>query len=167
MIDRRRFLPLAVLPLLQPLRALALERPVGPVVLTIGGRVRSTNLADRAAFDMAMIERLPQSSYSASTPWYVSPRKFTGPLLRDLLQAAGAQGETLRATALNDYRVDIPVSDAQRWDVVVARLLDDQPMSVRDKGPLLIIYPFHDHPELRTPLYFARCAWQLKTLEVM
>ena len=165
-MHRRRLIALTALPLLQPGRAEALEASTGRVLLAIGGQVRNTNRGTQALFDMPMLERLPQTSINARTPWYPSLRKFTGPLLRDLLQMVDAQGLNLRASALNDYRVDIPVADAQRWDVIVARLLDDQPMTVRDKGPLFIMYPFDTHPELRSPVYFTRCAWQLTSIEV-
>jgi hypothetical protein len=145
----------------------ALESPRGTVVLTISGRVARPNDGTRALFDMGMLERLPQASFTTKTPWYAQPRKFTGPLLRDVLAAAGAQGTTLRATALNDYRVDIPFEDAQQHDMLLARLLDDKPMPVRDKGPLFVIYPFDSKPELRNAVYYSRSAWQLKALEVL
>ena len=69
--------------------------------------------------------------------------------------------------ALNDYRVDLPFDDTQRHAVLLARLLDDKPMSVRDKGPLFIIYPFDAEPSLRTTVYFSRSAWQLRSIEVL
>jgi hypothetical protein len=144
----------------------ALERPAGRVVLTIEGRVRIPNHGAQADFDMAMLARMPQTSFTTRTPWYAKPRKFTGPLLRDLLAAAGAQGTTLRAIALNDYQVELPADDAMRFDVIVARLLDDAPMAVRDKGPLFMIYPFDAQPELRNPVHYSRSAWQLRTIEV-
>lgn len=165
-MHRRKLLPLAVLPLLATGSARALDAPEGPVVLSVTGRVRLTNRGVNADFDMAMLQRLPQLSFSTRTPWYSQPRKFTGPLLRDVLAAAGSHGSQLRAWALNDYRVDIPVDDVQRHDVLLARLLDDKPVPVRDKGPLLIIYPFDREPSLRTALYYSRCAWQLKSIEV-
>ncbi|HRH88533.1 MAG TPA: hypothetical protein PLO41_16935 [Rubrivivax sp.] len=146
--------------------ARALDRPAGPVVLTVFGRVREPNAGSAAQFDMAMLERLPQHSFVTRTPWYSLPHKFTGPLLRDVLAACGAMGSNLRARALNDYRVDLPFEDTQRFDVVLARLLDDKPMAVRDKGPLFIIYPFDSSAELRTTVYYSRSAWQLKTIEV-
>jgi hypothetical protein len=144
----------------------AVDRPRGPVVLTVQGRVRMPNQGDHRVFDMSMLEQMPQHEIVAKTPWYAQPRKFSGPLLRDVLAAAGAQGSQVRALALNDYRVDIPFDDALRHDVIVARLLDDKPMAVRDKGPLFIMYPFDHKPELRNAVYFSRCAWQLRTLEV-
>ena len=148
------------------LRARALEPPAGPAVLTVSGRLRSPNQGQQALFDMAMLERLPQHSLTERTPWYTQPRKFTGPLLRDVLAAVGGQGKQIRAVALNDYRVDIPIDDVQRHDVVLARLLDDKPMPVRDKGPLFIMYPFEMKPELRNALYFSRCVWQVKAIEL-
>ena len=144
----------------------ALDAVPGKVVLTISGHVAHANAGDRADFDMAMLERLPQHSFTTSTPWYPQPRTFTGPLLRDVLAAAGAQGAMLRAVALNDYKIDIPAADATAFDVIVARLLDGKPMAVRDKGPLFIVYPFDSRSDLRSERYYSRSAWQLRTLEV-
>lgn len=163
---RRGLLKFTALALLGSGRAHALDKPAGPVVLSVTGKVRSGNDGAAAHFDMAMLEKLPQTSFTTKTPWYAQPRKFTGPLLRDVLAAAGAAGTTLRAVALNDYWVDIPFEDAARHDVIVARLIDDKPMAVRDKGPLFVIYPFDADPKLRTPVYFSRSAWQLRTIDV-
>jgi hypothetical protein len=167
MPTRRRFSQLAASTFALPwIRATALERPSGPVVLVISGRVGLPNAGSRAEFDMGMLEQLPQSSFVTRTPWYSGPRKFTGPLLRDVLAACGAQGSNLRAVALNDYHVDLPFDDTARYDVVLARLLDDKPMPVREKGPLFIIYPFDSSAELRNTVYYSRSAWQLKMIEV-
>lgn len=147
--------------------AQALEPPTAVVVLTVGGRVRNTNDGRRAQFDMPMLEALPQHHVVTRTPWFAQARRFTGPLLRDVLAAAGAQGTMLRLVALNDYQVDMPYDDSQRHDVIVARLLDDKPMALRDKGPLFVIYPFDARPELRSAVYYSRSAWQLRTIEVL
>ncbi len=39
-------------------------------------------------------------------------------------------------------------------------------MSVREKGPLVIIYPFDDKPELRDAVHYSRAIWQLRSLEL-
>ena len=169
MLRRRPLLACAALALVQS-TAQALDDPKGSAVLTLSGRIRHTNRhtnrSGEAAFDMAMLAQLPQHWFNVRTPWYDRARKFSGPLLRDLLAAVGSVGPSLRAVALNDYRVNIPADDAQRFDVLLATQLDDQPMAVRDKGPLFIIYPFDSHAELRNPVYYSRCAWQLKAIEV-
>lgn len=146
--------------------AQALEAPTSEVLLTVSGRLRLPNQQGHALFDMPMLQRLPQTEIVTRTPWYATPRSFSGPLVRDVLAAAGARGEQVQAVALNDYRVDIPFDDLLRIDVVLALLLDGKPMQVRDKGPLFIMYPFDRRPELRTAVYFSRCAWQLVRLEV-
>jgi hypothetical protein len=147
--------------------ASALDKPAGTVVLTIGGRVRNPNDATRAHFDMAMLEGFAQHSFTTRTPWYAQARRFTGPLLRDVLASVGAQGTMLRLTALNDYTVDMPFDDAQRHDVIIARLIDGRPMAVRDKGPLFVVYPFDSRPALRSAVYYSRSAWQLRTIDVI
>lgn len=149
------------------LPAWALDAPRGPIQLTLTGRLRYLNAGAQAQFDMAMLASLPQQSFSARTPWFAQTRKFTGPLLRDVLAAAGAQGKLLRLSALNDYNAQMPVEDALRHDVLVARLLDDKPMAVRDKGPLFVIYPFDTLSELRSAIYFSRSVWQLRTIDVI
>lgn len=146
--------------------ARALDPPTGPVVLTIEGAVTQTNRGAQAQLDMAMLEKLPQHSFSTQTPWYPSAVTFTGPLLRDVLAAVGAKGTHITAVALNDYKTDIPVDDATRHDVIVARLMNGRPMRVREKGPLFIVYPFDTKAELRSELYYNRAAWQLHLLRV-
>lgn len=146
--------------------ASALDAPTGPVVLTISGPISLANQDRRAEFDMAMLERLPQHSIHTETPWYTAARSFSGPLLRDVLAAAGAKSKALRLVALNDYRVEMPFDDAQRYDVVLARQLDRKPMSVREKGPLFVMYPFDSQPQLRNAVYFSRCIWQLRSIEL-
>ena len=165
-MSRRRWAGLLAALVLPAAPAAALEAPAGKVVLTVSGSIKSPNRDGLAAFDMAMLAALPQHSFTTRTPWYPGPRKFSGPLLRDVLAAAGAKGRTIEALAINDYKVQIPLEDSQQHDMVLARLMDDRPMALRDKGPLFIIYPFDDKPQLRSSIYYSRSAWQLKALVI-
>lgn len=144
----------------------ALDIPKGKVILSITGNIRLKNADDRADFDMDMLAALPQHSFSTSNPWYKESKKFTGPLLRDVLALAGAQGSMLKAEALNNFKVDIPMADTQQFPMVLARLMDDKPMPTREKGPLFIVYPFDTNTELHSARYYSRSAWQLRTLDV-
>jgi hypothetical protein len=151
---RRRLLTLAA-----TLPGWSITHAAAPVVLSVGPKT----------FDMAALERMKQRTIRTATPWYDQPREFTGPLLRDVLSAAGVPATAkgmARFTALNDYRVEIPLEDAREHDVIVARLLDGAPMTVRQKGPLFVMYPFDEKPALRTTVYFSRCIWQLKSIEL-
>jgi len=136
------------------------------VVLTIKGNIGVKNRGDQAVFDMAMLSALPQHSFTTNTPWHKEPLKFTGPRLADVLNLVKAKGSAIKASAINDYHVSIPLDDAFKFDMVLARLINDRPIPVREKGPLFVIYPFDDKADLRTSVYYERSIWQLKSLEV-
>lgn len=148
------------------LPSFALQAPTGKVILTLTGKVAEKNTATAATFDLTMLEKLPQQSFTTMTPWDKQPIKFTGPLLRDVLAAAKASGTTLKAAALNDYQTSIPLDDAQKFDVIVAHQMNGAAIPVKTKGPLFIIYPFDSKPELRSTVYFERSAWQLKSINI-
>ncbi len=145
--------------------ALALDAPKERPILTLSGKIGVKNAGDVARFDMKMLEALPQQTFTTRTPWYDKPVKFTGPLLADVLAAVKASGSTVSAVAINDYKISIPVGDTKH-KLIVARLLDDKPMPVREKGPLFVVYPFDSSAELRSSTYYERSIWQLKALEV-
>jgi hypothetical protein len=152
--------------LLHAFSVFALEAPKGRVILTISGKVQETNSSEGAQFDLAMLEALPQKTFTTLTPWSPKPIKFTGPLLRDLLAAVKASGQNIHAKALNDYQSTMPMSDATSFDVIMAHHMDDQVIPVRTKGPLFIVYPYDTLPELRSNIYYSRSSWQLKSLTI-
>jgi len=142
----------------------SLSTPTGKVVLTIAGKIGERNSPQGAQFDMAMIEKLPQHSFTTLTPWLKQPVRFTDPLLRDVLAAVKAQGIVIKAVALDDYQTIIPVEDATKFDMVMAHKMNGQPIPVKTKGPLYLLYPFDANPELRSAVYYERSPWQLKSL---
>lgn len=91
---------------------------------------------------------------------------FRGVLMRDILALAGARGETVTARALNDYVIDIPVSDFHEFDVIAALYMDGTALTPRDKGPVWIVYPRDDHAVLADIRYDMRWVWQLVALHV-
>lgn len=144
----------------------SIAAPKGQVVLTIKGNIGIKNRGNEAALDMAMLSALPQHTFTTNTPWSKEPIKFTGPKLAEVLKLVKAKGSSIKASAINDYQITIPLEDANRFDVVVARLMNDQPIPVREKGPLFVIYPFDSNADFRTSTYYERSIWQLKSLEI-
>ncbi len=147
-------------------QAQSLEKPKGKVILTVSGNVGEKNHATGAQFDLAMLEKLPQKSFTTMTPWDSKPIRFDGPLLRDVLAAAKAKGSAIQAVALNDYQTRIPMDDTTKFDVVLAHKMNGESIPVKTKGPLFIVYPYDSKPELRTSTYYERSAWQLKSMTV-
>ena len=151
---------------LMPSSASALDAARGPVVLTVSGEISVTNAGDTAEFDIEMLEQLGTVTFSTSTIWTEGPQTFTGVALVDLLKAVGAKGTTLRAAAINDYAVDIPFSDAVEGGPIVAFKRNDAFMSLRNKGPLWIVYPIDQKNEYQSELIYSRSIWQLDRIEV-
>ena len=143
-----------------------LSEPAGDIVLEVSGAIAVRNGENSAQFDMAMLRGLPTVSLSTGTSVTDGSSDFEGFLLRDFLSGLGATGTIVRASALNDYVVDIPMSDIERFDVIVAHSMDGEPLPLQDKGPLWIVYPRDAHPELQDIRYDYRWVWQLNALEV-
>ena len=68
--------------------------------------------------------------------------------------------------ALNDYAVAIPIAELRALPVLLALDRDGQPLSVRERGPLWVIYPWSQHPELDDRIHRQRSIWQLTAIEV-
>ncbi len=149
-----------------PATAQDLTVPQGRVILTISGRIDHTNGKGIAAFDRAMLEAMPTTTIDTMTPWTDGVARFEGPLARDLMKRVGARGSRLRATALNDYAVDIPIEDFERYPVILAMKVNGEVLSTRSKGPLWIIYPWSDQPEIRSEVVYGRSIWQIKEMMV-
>ena len=146
--------------------AAALPLPAGKQILTISGSITKTNLGETAAFDRAMLEDLGLVGFETTTPWYTGPVRFDGIRMTRLMDAVGATGSSVRAVALNDYTTEIPVSDFEKYGVLLAIKRDGQYMPIRDKGPLFIVYPFDSMAELKSQQYYSRSAWQVAKLVV-
>lgn len=166
MIHSRAVLFFFIFLLLYPLSTVALDFPRGPVILTIQGSITRSNLTGEAVLDATMLKSLPQKQVLTVTPWTEGAVKFEGPLLRDVLTLVGAEGEVLKARAINDYFVDIPASDAFDYDVILAMRMNDNDMTIRSKGPLWVIYPWSSNDALRSETYYSRSIWQLVSIEV-
>ncbi|HLS69491.1 MAG TPA: molybdopterin-dependent oxidoreductase [Kiloniellales bacterium] len=143
-----------------------LEQPQGTILLEVEGQIERTNRDGRAALDRAMLEQLPAAKLETTTLVTDGLKSFDGFYMRDLLDLLGAEGTVARASALNDYVIDIPLEDFQRFDVVVATHMDGERLTARDKGPLWIVYPRDAHRELQDLRYDYRWVWQLNHLEI-
>ncbi|MBJ3783172.1 molybdopterin-dependent oxidoreductase [Devosia sediminis] len=143
-----------------------LPQPQGAVILTVTGAIARTNGPDGAQFDRQMLLDLGETQISTTTPWTDGIQEFSGVLARDVLKHVGAEGDTVLATALNDYTVRVPMADFLNNDVLLAMEMNGEEMQISDKGPIWIIYPRDDVPALQNTLLHERWVWQLRELQV-
>jgi hypothetical protein len=142
--------------------------PTEPVVLTVRGRLGLAHAEAGATFDLPTLERLGLIRFTTPTAWTDGLVTFEGVLLSRLLEVLAVPGDVkeLAMTALDDYQVAIPVADVRTWPVILALKRDGQYMSVRNKGPLWVVYPRHAFPELQQAKHNPKWIWQLKEIVI-
>lgn len=143
-----------------------LPPPAGEILLTVGGNIQHPNIDDVAAFDEALLESLPRHVLKTTTAVTDGVKRFDGFLIHDLFELVGAEGQTVRASTLNDYIIDIPMQDIDRFKVLIATHMDGKRLLPSDRGPLWIVYPRDDYDELRDIRYDYRWVLQLIRLDV-
>ncbi len=152
--------------LVSPLKAEGLAPPKGEIVLLVSGNIGRTTNGQSALFDRAQLENIGMHDLRTTTPWTDGETTFEGVLLSDLLDEVASHGELLHAAALNDYSVTIPVGDAKHCNVLIALKADGEYLSLRNRGPLWIIYPWEEKSQLDQTTLRERSIWHLNSLIV-
>lgn len=140
---------------------------MGPVLLTVSGTVAAPNRGpvdpeidkllafNEASFSAAHeftldeLQALPQVTVRTDFPKGGPEVTFAGPLLADVLKAAGATGETVTVQAMDGYAVAAPVAEMTGKGAVVALSRDGRALAIGGLGPTQIVFPRGERPDLR------------------
>ncbi len=144
-----------------------LPQPKVGVILSVTGTIAETTGTGVAEFDLAGFESLGTQTVETSTIWTDGVVSFRGVPLKTFLDRLGAKGSILRVWALNDYTVDVPFADAVENGPILAFEANGKPLSVRDKGPIWLVYPFDSDAQYQTEVIYARSIWQIERMEVV
>jgi hypothetical protein len=171
--------------------ARAASATAGPALLTITGAVGKTNRGkldpvkdqmmhkqkvafERAyAFDFAAIAALPAVTIKPTLEYDGKPHALSGPLLLDVVKAAGARlndDSKLLLRAVDGYVAGVTVAQARAQRYIVATHLDGAPMPLGGLGPLWAIYDADKVPEMAAkplPERFGACPWALYHIEIV
>lgn len=110
---------------------------------------------------------LPQHEIVTETDFTEGRTTFRGPLAKDVLALAGVSAATtLKMTAANDYAVDIPFADFDRYGVVMAMSVDGERLTRRSRGPIWLMYPIGEAAEADREAMNDKLIWQLVRVEV-
>lgn len=127
----------------------------------------NSSSGEEVLLDEAGLMALDQTEMLTTNEFVDTMTAFEGPLARDVVALIGAgPGDIIVLTAVNDYSIEVPFSDFLDYRVVFAHSTDGTRLSMRDKGPIWVVYPMSEHEELRDPKYNARLIWQLVKVEV-
>lgn len=124
------------------------------------------DLAAPIAVTDRALRSLPRSSFATSTIWTSGVQQFTGVPLLTLLAHYGIKGKELELSAVNDYRVTIPMTEIGQRTPLVAYERNGKAMSARDYGPLWLVYDYDGDAASRTQTAFSRSIWQLDQITV-
>ncbi len=190
-MKKRHFLgAVAAAGVLPSLAAAAPKAGRGPALLTVTGAIAKPNRRsfdhvtdqlmhrqrlsfDKAfTFDFAALTSLPAVTIRPTLEYDSRPHTLSGPLLVDVLKAAGAQAGdngNLVLRAVDGYAVGLTMARAKALRFIVATHLDGAPMALGGLGPLWAIYDADRVPEMANrPVgeRFGHCPWALYHIDV-
>jgi hypothetical protein len=117
--------------------------PSGKPVLTITGAVTNHNDGSAVAFDLSTLEAMATATTNIYEPFVKKDLKFTGIPMGDLFARAGITPAATKVQlhALDDYKVDLKVSDIADPDILLAVKADGAWIPVDSGGPIRLVFP--------------------------
>lgn len=162
----------------------------GPGLLTVTGAIGKGNRGafdpvrdqmmgklklgfDKAqVFDFAALVAMPAVTIKPTLEYDGKVHTLKGPLLTDVLKAAGVtagDSAKLAMRAVDGYSPEISLADARKYRYIVATHMDGAPMNLGGLGPLWALYEpdkFADMAAKTLSDRFANCPWALFSIEV-
>tara|TARA_R110002096_G_scaffold78121_9_gene184088 strand:+ start:1426 stop:1998 length:573 start_codon:yes stop_codon:yes gene_type:complete len=99
-------------------------------------------------FNWASLNGLEQHVIETDFPAGGPVRRFSGPLLRDVLAITDPRGDTLIATALDGYQREIELARVRQHDVILALEMNGHPLGIGGFGPAMLVWPRGSDPAL-------------------
>ncbi len=127
----------------------------------------SSSQPDTVTLSLEALDTLEQAAFTTTTIWTDGETRFSGVPLKALLAHLGAQGRSVEMVALNDYAVTMPIAELEDGAPIVATRMNGETMSVRDKGPYWVVFPYDSNPKYSTETTYSRSIWQLNRLKVI
>ena len=131
--------------------------------IAFSGRVAGGSVTVKQADLLAM----EQTAFETDNPWTGGVTAFSGPTIESVLNAVKADGQTLKATALDDYSVSIPVNFLIQNKAIFAVSMNGKTLPLtEDFGPAWIMVNWDAHPDVNKEEFHAYGIWSLKSVTV-
>lgn len=138
----------------------------GETILTVDFVTDQGNVTKTRTYSLEDLRALQVTTFETETIWTEGEQAFTGVTLASIVQELGVMGGEIEAVAINAYSVRIPVEDAVDGGPIIAFERNGSEMSIRNKGPLWVVYPYDSDPAYRTEAIYSRSIWQLEKLVI-
>lgn len=145
----------------------AIPTPQQEPMLTITGKIDATNRDNAIVMDRAALEQVGLVEYAVTDPFEKRLVRYRGVLMRDLLSLwqVAVDAQTVQVTALNDYKIDIPISDFRQYPVLFALQADGVYLQPDYRGPAMLVYPI-DQYAFDLIAVQRKWIWQIKTIDI-
>jgi hypothetical protein len=142
----------------------AIPLPKGERVLSISGLISNLNDDDETTLDVATLEKMSMVKLRVFEPFEKKEMVFEGVLMSELMKIVGADSSATEVhfTALDDYKIDLPMSALKKADVLLATKADGDYMSIVDGGPTRIVFPPDSNMARNTDMWI----WNVDTMVV-
>lgn len=125
--------------------------------------------ASKTRLNLQSLDSLPQTTRTLELPESLGMKgrhSWQGVSLNELIKLSGRSAESVRVVALNGYYASVPLNDLKNYDPIVAYRRDGKTLSIREKGPIILIYPFDKFKVLNQQTYINRSVWQVNEIHI-
>lgn len=116
---------------------------------------------EKHTLTQAQLKAIKPTKLTTITPWTNTADTFEGIYLSDLLTHFDIDATQLNARALNDYEVKIDIQAATAAGAFIASHQNGQTMTIRNKGPFWVIFPWSNDPGLHSRSVQTWSIWQM------
>jgi hypothetical protein len=104
---------------------------------------------------------------STDWEWHDGPQTFSGVPLRAVVDAAGARGETVMVTAMDEYAVTMSRHELEKHGALLATALNREPLTEESFGPLWRVFSYDEIADgAERTAYTDRSGWSVVRIEV-
>ncbi|MGF1697093.1 hypothetical protein L4D20_17830 [Vibrio kyushuensis] len=109
-------------------------------------------------------QEIPASSFTTKLPWYKEAKSYTGVRITDLANYIDKQTDSIESVsfiALNDYAANTNIKDILEYDPIIAYMMDEKKMKIRNKGPYWLVFNVDKYPEIDNDVFYTQMVWQI------
>lgn len=162
---------ITILTLLTSMLASATETPLpvrSKTLLTLHW-TDAQGAASKTRLTLQDLDSLPQTTRTLELPESLGMKgshSWQGVSISELIKLSGRSAKSVRVVALNGYYASVPLDDLKNYDPLVAYRRDGKNLSIREKGPIILIYPFDRFKVLNQQTYINRSVWQINEIHI-
>ncbi len=145
----------------------AIPEPEQDLRLTVTGKIKNVNHDNAILMDLPTIEAVGLAEYTVTDPFEQRSIRYRGVLMRDLLALwqVADDATMVQLTALNDYKIAIPVAEFYQYPILFALQADGVYMQPDYRGPAMLVYPV-DQYQFELLAVQRKWIWQIKAIDI-